>query len=163
MKILLAVDGSAYSDAAAESLAKRPLPAGSEVKIISVMEPFHPYMAEVWALPAEFWDDMEKSAKAQATQAMEKSLAYFQASDNRDVQVTMEAIKGNPKHAIVDEAESWGADLIVIGSHGYTGLRRVLLGSVSKSVAAHAHCSVEIVRNRALIESSQSPSTQQTE
>jgi nucleotide-binding universal stress UspA family protein len=146
MKILLAVDGSEYSDAAAESLARRPLPAGSEVKIISVMEPFQPYMAEVWALPAEFWDDMDKSANAQADMAIEKSLAYFQTPAHNDVRVTTEAIKGNPKHAIVDEATNWGADLIVIGSHGYTGLRRVLLGSVSQSVAQHATCSVEIVR-----------------
>jgi nucleotide-binding universal stress UspA family protein len=49
---------------------------------------------------------------------------------------------------ILDQAESWGADLIVLGSHGYSGWRRFLLGSVSHAVATHAHCSVEIVRQK---------------
>lgn len=152
MKVLLAVDGSEYGNAAAESLTKRPPPAGSEVKIVSVMEPFQPYMAEVWALPAEFWDDMEKSARAMTSVAVENALAILKKSksfaDGGGVTVHAEAIKGNPKHAIVDEAEAWGADLIVVGSHGYSGLKRVLLGSVSQAVASHAHCSVEIVRRR---------------
>jgi nucleotide-binding universal stress UspA family protein len=49
---------------------------------------------------------------------------------------------------ILDEVEKWGADLIVLGSHGYRGWRRFLLGSVSHAVATHARCSVEIVRRR---------------
>jgi nucleotide-binding universal stress UspA family protein len=57
--------------------------------------------------------------------------------------------EGDPRSVIVDEAEEWGADMIVLGSHGYTGLKRLLLGSVAQSVAAHAHCSVEIVRRKA--------------
>lgn len=151
MKFLLAVDGSPFGDVAAQSLASRPLPTGSSVKIISVMEPFQPYMAEVWALPSEFWEDMEKSARTQAETAIDKALGYFNtaaAELHKDVQITTEVLKGNPKHAIVDEAASWGADFIVLGSHGYTGLKRVLLGSVSQAVASHAGCSVEIIRER---------------
>jgi len=47
---------------------------------------------------------------------------------------------------ILDEAESWGADLIVLGSHGYNAWKRFLLGSVSQAVVSHAKCSVEVVR-----------------
>ena len=47
---------------------------------------------------------------------------------------------------ILDEAESWGADLIVLVSHGYGPLKRFLLGSVSQAVVSHAKCSVEVVR-----------------
>ena len=50
---------------------------------------------------------------------------------------------------IVDEAENWKADLIVVGSHGYTGIKKWLLGSVAQSVVSHAPCSVEVVRSRA--------------
>ncbi|HKG22127.1 MAG TPA: universal stress protein, partial [Blastocatellia bacterium] len=57
-------------------------------------------------------------------------------------------IVGHPRYLITDEAERWGADLIVVGSHGYQGLTRLLLGSVSQAVASHAKCSVEIVRGR---------------
>jgi nucleotide-binding universal stress UspA family protein len=146
MKILLAVDGSTFSQAAAESVAKRPLPANSEVKILTVIEPFQPFMAETWAMPAEFYEDMEKSAKVRAADDLNKAMKAFQTSENKGISVTTEAIRGNPKGAIVDEAERWGADLVVVGSHGYTGLKRMLLGSVSQAVASHAPCSVEIVR-----------------
>ena len=53
---------------------------------------------------------------------------------------------GDPRTVIVDEAKEWSADLIVMGSHGYTGLKRLLLGSVAHSVVSHAPCSVEVVR-----------------
>jgi nucleotide-binding universal stress UspA family protein len=49
---------------------------------------------------------------------------------------------------ILDEAERWGADLIVVGSHGYRAWERFLLGSVSQAVVSHAKCSVEVVRCR---------------
>jgi nucleotide-binding universal stress UspA family protein len=56
--------------------------------------------------------------------------------------------EGDPRSAIVDEADEWGADLIVVGSHGRTGLKRWLLGSVAQAVVGHASCSVEVVRQR---------------
>jgi nucleotide-binding universal stress UspA family protein len=66
----------------------------------------------------------------------------------RRVPVSTEVITGSTKRTIVEEAEDWGADLIVVGSHGYHNWERMLLGSVSQSVAAHAPCSVLIVRCR---------------
>jgi len=55
---------------------------------------------------------------------------------------------GDPRSVIVDESEDWQADLIVLGSHGYTRIKKWLLGSVAQSVVSHASCSVEIVRSR---------------
>jgi nucleotide-binding universal stress UspA family protein len=55
---------------------------------------------------------------------------------------------GDPRSVIVDEAANWSADLIVLGSHGYTGIKRFLLGSVALSVVSHAPCSVEVVRRK---------------
>jgi nucleotide-binding universal stress UspA family protein len=54
--------------------------------------------------------------------------------------------EGNPKEVIIDSAAEWHADSIVVGSHGPKGLDRFFMGSVSKAVARHAHCSVQIVR-----------------
>jgi nucleotide-binding universal stress UspA family protein len=51
-----------------------------------------------------------------------------------------------PKQLILKEASDWGAHLIVLGSHGRRGLDRLLLGSVSEAIAAHAPCSVEVIR-----------------
>ena len=53
---------------------------------------------------------------------------------------------GDPRELILDTAKAWPADLIVLGSHGLGGFDRFLMGSVSESVAVHAHCSVEVVR-----------------
>ena len=53
---------------------------------------------------------------------------------------------GDIREKIIDRASDWGADLIVVGSHGRSGIQRFLLGSVAEFVARHAKCSVEIVR-----------------
>lgn len=59
------------------------------------------------------------------------------------------AVDGSPhSQAAVDEADTWGADLIVVGSHGHTGMMRWLLGSVATAIVRHASCSVEVVRKR---------------
>jgi nucleotide-binding universal stress UspA family protein len=60
--------------------------------------------------------------------------------------VTIEVGEGDPKDVILNIATAWSADLIVMGSHGRTGLDKLLLGSVSQAVALHAPCSVAIIR-----------------
>jgi nucleotide-binding universal stress UspA family protein len=55
-------------------------------------------------------------------------------------------LDADPRHAIVDAAREWHADLVVMGSHGRRGLDRLVLGSVAESVVRHSPCSVEIVR-----------------
>jgi nucleotide-binding universal stress UspA family protein len=66
------------------------------------------------------------------------------AETGRSVEISIRA--GKSGQEIVEEAKQWGADLILMGSHGRTGLKRVLLGSVAEYVVAHAPCSVEVVR-----------------
>ncbi|MFI5461518.1 MAG: universal stress protein, partial [Isosphaerales bacterium] len=53
--------------------------------------------------------------------------------------------EGSPAHRLVEMAVSWQADLIVVGTHGQTGLKRLLFGSVARAVLYHAPCSVLIV------------------
>lgn len=144
MKVLLAVDGSPFSEAAAESVANRPWALGSEIKVITVIEPLRFYVTEPLTLPDGYWDQLESSLQLQATKAL--AMATEKLAGKEGVTLTSEVIKGLPKEAIVEEAEKWGADLIVVGSHGYTGLKRLFLGSVSHAVITHAPCSVEIVR-----------------
>ncbi|MEP7341708.1 MAG: universal stress protein [Acidobacteriota bacterium] len=146
MKILLAVDGSDYGKAAADAVAERPWPEGSVVKIISAIElPFVP-TTETWALPDSYYAQLEKAAKEQADSAVKEALGRIQSSQVAQFEVITKTKDGRAEDVILDEAEKWDADLIVVGSHGYRGLRRFLLGSVSHAVAAHAPCSVEIVR-----------------
>jgi nucleotide-binding universal stress UspA family protein len=105
-------------------------------------------MAEPYVLPTIYWEEAERAAEEQAREALNRALETLRASQGETLQTTVELLKGYPKQVILDEAERWNADLIVVGSHGRRGLTRLLLGSVSQAVAAHSGCSVEIVRTR---------------
>lgn len=147
MKILLAIDGSQFSEQAVEETTRRPWPANSEIKVISVVEPMATMMAEGWVLPDSYWDDAQEAAIKLAQEAIDAAVTKLKASISPSIKITTEVLKGNAKVAILDEAERWNAELIILGSHGYSGFKRILLGSVSQAVAAHAKCSVEIVRS----------------
>jgi nucleotide-binding universal stress UspA family protein len=146
MKILLAIDGSDFSSAATRDVADRPWPPASEVRIISVVElPFLP-TPETMALPESYYGQFEKTAREQAKEAIESARKFF--DNHPELRITSDVLSGRAKDVILEEAEGWGADLIVVGSHGYHGWQKLLLGSVSQAVAAQAKCSVEIVRTR---------------
>lgn len=148
MKVLLAVDGSAYSNAAVGEVAGRPWPAGSEVRIVSVVEqPFMP-AAEPWSIPPEYYTQAEQAARERAESTVEDAQSKLQAGLDKSIRITTVTPEGSPKRVVLDEAENWGADLIVLGSRGLGAWERLLLGSVSNAVAQHAKCSVEIVRAR---------------
>jgi nucleotide-binding universal stress UspA family protein len=148
MKILLATDGSDCSKAAVNSVAERPWPESSEVKIVSAMET--PYMptTETWVMPDNYYKELERAAKEQAEAAVKDAAKRIKAGKASGLEIITEIKSGSAREVILDEAEKWDADLIVLGSHGYSGWQRFLLGSVSHAVATHAHCSVEIVRQK---------------
>jgi nucleotide-binding universal stress UspA family protein len=81
--------------------------------------------------------------KQHAEALVAKTAEFLRA---RGLKVTAALETGDPKSKILDVAEEWHAGLIVLGSHGWKGLNRFLMGSVSDAVARHASCSVEIVR-----------------
>ena len=148
MKILLATDGSDCSKAAVRSVAERPWPANSEVMILSAMEiPYAP-TTETWVLPDSYYRELEKVAKEQAEAAVKYAAEQFGSGKTAGLEITTKIMSGSARDVILDEAERWDADLIVLGSHGYRGWQRFLLGSVSHAVASHAHCSVEIARQK---------------
>ena len=145
MKILLATDGSPCSEAAVEEVARRPWPADTQVRVISVFEPPAPLVAEPYMVPAGYFEEAGRALREQAREAAERAAARLRDVQN-GAQVSNEVLTGSAKRTIVEEAEGWGADLVVVGSHGYKSWERMLLGSVSQAVAAHARCSVLIVR-----------------
>jgi nucleotide-binding universal stress UspA family protein len=145
MKILLAVDGSECGAAVVEEVGKRPWPAESELRIICVAETLPP---QELALPPHYREDIERAARQQARTIVERATGRLREGAARFLPISSSVVVDSPKDAIVEEAERWGADLIVVGSHGYRGPERALLGSVSQAVATQAKCSVEIVRHR---------------
>ena len=150
-KILLAVDGSDFSNAAVEEIATRPWPGGSEVHVISVVHlPVIP-ITEAPALTESYYAQTEKAGREHAESAISLAVSRLHQSNSEretPLTVTSEVIVGHVEETILDTAKAWGADLVVLGSHGHRGLTRFLLGSVSQSVALHAHCSVQVVPKR---------------
>jgi nucleotide-binding universal stress UspA family protein len=143
MKILLAIDGSTFSDAAVREVARRPWPPQTEVRLITVETPLEP--ALVRGEPASVLDDLVKLQRAESVRRLNEAAAVLK-EQSPELCVNPVLREGWPKDVILDEAERWGADLIVVGSHGYGAFRRLFLGSVSLAVATNALCSVEIVR-----------------
>lgn len=144
MKILLAIDGSACSDAAVEEVARRPWPEGSFVKVLTALETPMPPTPEAWAVPLNYFEELDAALRKQGEKLVASALQKLKS--NKTFRADAVLVPGSPRIAILDEAESWGADLIVLGSHGYGALKRFLLGSVSQAVVSHAKCSVEVVR-----------------
>ena len=149
MKILVATEGSDFSKAAIETCCQ--IFGGSpetEIKVLSVAEPVI-VPVEPFAVSAEYLADAEKAAIENSNLAASNADAMIRAGfpDIGD-RLTTEVVKDNPIPAILAEAEKWGADLIVMGSHGYGFWKRTFLGSVSNSVVHNAPCSVLIVRSK---------------
>jgi nucleotide-binding universal stress UspA family protein len=148
MRILLATDGSDCSAAAVNTVAGHPWPEGSELKIISATDIPNVPATEAWALPDSYYAALDGTAKARAEKAVKEAAERIKSGEAFGLEIVTEVKDGHAKDVILNEAEKWGADLIVLGSHGYSGFERFMLGSVSHAVATHAHCSVEIVRQK---------------
>src|SRR5262245_46831830 len=149
MKILLAVDGSEASLVAVEEAAEMPWPEGSVVRIVSVAET--PYSTRQWTMPmpSGSYEEWERIFEERSVENTTRAMARFGEIAGARTELEARTLKGHPKIVILDEAEHWGADLIIVGTHGYKALERLWLGSVSRAVASHAKCSVEVARRRA--------------
>jgi nucleotide-binding universal stress UspA family protein len=146
MKILLAVDDSKYSEAAAQAVVRQMRPEGAEVCVFHVVVPLliipYGYMGEVETLEAAQQERLKEGKELAERTAQKLRSAGFR------VHTVIE--EGDPKTAILEKATQWTADLIFMGSHGRKGIDRFLIGSASEAVLRHAHCSVEIARIRVI-------------
>lgn len=145
MKILLAVDGSSHSDAAVAVVASRPWPSGTIIKIVSVVE--NVPMGLI-GLPAAYFQDLIRPMEENARTAVDNAKTNLIKTFGDSVDVYGDVRRGSPKKMIIEEADRWGADLIILGSHGHGALESLLLGSLPLFLVLHAPCSVEVVRSR---------------
>jgi nucleotide-binding universal stress UspA family protein len=140
MKVLLAIDESKFSEAAAKNLAAQFRPQETTVRVLHVVEPA--MISEPPQMSAGYYPELEdrlpEARKFVERAAQPLSVAGFK--------VTTAVKTGDARSIILEDAAEWEADLIVLGSHGRKGLQRFFLGSVSEAVARYAHCSVQIVR-----------------
>jgi nucleotide-binding universal stress UspA family protein len=156
MKVLIGNDGSAFADAAIDDLGRAGLPDDTHALVLSVadvwptMPPIYrdaltPGPTELSFAVADAAQQRVRAAEQEATELAKRAAArvksLFPAWN-----VDAEAVSDSPASALTERAEHWGADLIVIGSHGRGALSRLFFGSISHKVLRYAHCSVRVGR-----------------
>jgi nucleotide-binding universal stress UspA family protein len=144
MKILVAYDGSPASEAALEEVIRRPWPKGTQVRLVTAVERPLPAPPPDGAVYGPLVEKMRSALREEAYHRIHKALEKFTARP--ELEMSFELRDGNPKHALLEAIREWGADLVITGSHGTTGLARLFLGSVSHALVTHAPCSVEVVK-----------------
>lgn len=147
MKILFATDGAKQSTAAIDMLKSFRLGEGDEIKVISVVDMAVPLAIDIYGGYLPDTTELEKTAKENAKKILEETAGQIKGHFGDSVSVVTEVLFGSPDSRIVETAEEIHADMIVVGSHGYSRWERLLLGSTSDSVVHHAPCSVLIVRS----------------
>jgi nucleotide-binding universal stress UspA family protein len=142
MKILLAVDGSKYSDAAVRTVTQE-RQRDVQVRVLHVLERPPALAAREMA---GYRSALAAAAQKEKIQAQGLLAKIGNELRSKGFKVSTVLEEGDPKSKILELARKWRADLIVVGSHGRKGLEHFLLGSVSEAVARYAPCAVEIVR-----------------
>ena len=138
-RIIIAVDGSAFSARAANVGFELARSLGAEVALVHVIDP------SVVVAPEGGYPAGELVALAE--QDGKRLLAGFSQRASIEPPPLEFVQVGKPATEIVRAAKEWPGDLIVIGSHGRGGVERLLLGSVAEAVMRHATCPVLVVRS----------------
>jgi len=135
----MGIDDSKFSGDVLRAIVTQFRTENTEVRVLHVLQPSAPAPPQMAPGYAPELDDQKKPAHELVEQ-----LAKELRSAGFKVETAVEV--GDIRERIIDSAEGWRADLIVVGSRGRSGIQRLLLGSVAEFVARHAKCSVEIVR-----------------
>ena len=150
--ILVPTDGSECSLKAATFAGDLARQVNAKVTIL-VVHDARSIVAEAWNTAAGAAEpESETGAEAEARSSLEKYAELNELAETRNAlgeipgELELAQIWGHPVSEICDFAENKGADLIVMGSHGRSGLKGVLLGSVSHAVVNRANCAVTITR-----------------
>ena len=151
--VVLADDGSCHARMAECVVVQWPLFSGLPVTVVTVAEDGFPYASAV--APILYSDTMTAYGASSAAERAARQVACEAAARRlRDggFEATAEVRDGDAAHQIIASARAHDAGLIVIGTRGQTGLRRLVLGSVARNVLLHAPCSVLVVREGATID-----------
>ncbi|CAN5731462.1 hypothetical protein BH10CYA1_BH10CYA1_50710 [soil metagenome] len=143
MKVLVATDGSASSEATLDLITNKPWLADTEFKVVSVVEPLH---SKLDALFVGGLGDMSRKAQAAYQADIENVISQSKttlAAKFGQAAVTSDVLTGNPSEQIIQAAKTYMADLIVMGGH--FSCVEGWYGSVARGVTIYAPCSVCIV------------------
>ena len=141
-RILFASDFSKASRKAFATAVRTAKRAHASLSIVHVLAPFLPVGPDQYVGP-ETWEELDEQARKWATQHLAALAAKSKAGG---VRATTALIEGTPAREITRFAKKKHADLLIIGTHGRTGLARLFLGSVANQIVATAPCPVMTVR-----------------
>lgn len=144
-RILVPLDFSPASDRALAYAKALSTEFGAPLFLLHVIEDrmmTGPWPSEVYLgeLP-KLRDDLVKDAERRMRLCLE-------SIEKEGLTATGEVLIGGPSHVIIEQAEALNADLLVMGTHGRTGITHLLIGSVAERVIRHAPCPVFVVRER---------------
>lgn len=146
MKILLATDGSDFSNYAAEKVCDLAV-SHAKVRVVAAYEPPESTAVGNFVGTPEFYQELMDGLKSSAEAAAQTCRDIIQRRCPQ-LQVEIDVRIGRAEEAILGSADDWKADLIVVGSHGRGFWDRSLLGSVTNALVHHAHCPVLVVRRK---------------
>ena len=148
-RILLAVDGSSTSNAALRHAAGLVSDARARLRVVHVVDSPYDYPDVMFGHVAGDLDDLRAAWQKAGEEILDGARAALRRGGIEPEVALLETAGRRVSVAIADEARRWGADLIVIGTHGRRGLDRLLLGSVAEGVARTAPTAVLLVRGTA--------------
>jgi nucleotide-binding universal stress UspA family protein len=146
-RVVFAWDGSDGAEHAASHLADWGIFSTSEIHVVSVADAAAPWWVDAGMVGEE------AAAEAYARAAEPSRQQHAQMAQEMAHRLTRSGLRaqpdcrdGDPAEQILQAAEVVAADLVVVGTHGRTGLSRLFMGSVARNVLNHAPCSVLVVR-----------------
>ncbi len=138
--ILLATDGSEHAKLAATTAVDLAQSTGSRLHLVAVGRTFPGA-----AIYKEYAEEAREDLRREAQEMLDEQVKEIEEAGG-DVALAHLKMDERRDEAIVHLAEDIGAGLIVIGSRGFGGMKRAVLGNVADSVVRHAHCPVLVVR-----------------
>jgi nucleotide-binding universal stress UspA family protein len=145
-KILVPVDGSEASTLGLREAAKLAKACGATLKAIHVVNDL--VLVNTAYFPQSFYDQTIAALRQGGKKVLESAQATARANA-AELQVELLDTIGGPADQIIEHAKTWGADLIVMGTHGRRGLRRLALGSDAEMVLRASPVPVLFVRGKA--------------
>ena len=145
MRIIVGVDDSPFSAAAVDFVRRIRWPEGSSAVVLTAVRPIVSAVPEAYVMMGEQMEALRKELLAAAGRQAKTIEADLAASGLR---AESRALDGDPRDVLVEACRTEHADLVVLGSHGRTGLAKLLMGSVASHVVTHAPCSVLVVRRQ---------------
>lgn len=150
MRVIIAIDDSGCSRLAIDAVVNRHWSSSTQFRVIHVVEPIVLQYGMIAPQAVELMIEAEQKLKKHGQELIDATVLKLQSLFGEQA-VTGEVLHGNVSDTIVEDATEWHADLIVIGSHGRTGMDRMFLGSVAEKVVNRAPCSVDVVKFKTVV------------